>query len=73
MTDTMSVLLPLVIPLDCGSVGTVKENEPLANVRTLCIRISLSSFRNLTWMANGPFTVRLESTSSITLPASEKL
>ena len=61
------VLFPLVTPSDWGSVGTINENEPFNEVRTLCTSVSLSSFRNCC-RAIGPVTVRFESTPSRTLP-----
>ena len=73
MMDTIRVLFPLVTPSDWGSVGTISENEPFNEVRTLCTSVSLSSFRNLTCRAIGPVTVRFESTPSRTLPEMEKL
>ena len=73
MTLTAIVLLPLSIPSDCGSVGTIIVNDPFGEVRIEGTRVSLSSFRNLTWSAIGPLTERLSSTASMTLPDIEKL
>ena len=70
---TAIVLLPLSIPSDCGSVGTIIVKEPFGEVRIEGTSVSLSSFKNHTWSAIGPLTERLSSTASMTLPDIEKL
>ncbi len=48
MMLTASVLLPLSIPSDCGSVGTIIVKEPFEEVRIEGTSISLLSFKNHT-------------------------